>query len=190
MSTKKVSDIWLLFENTKCSMDLSHLPQITYKKSNITTFFLNSLCIQMQAKRSAVTLNVVLAIEMNLPKCHSNFNERKFSHCETKDLFFDISQIRLICKIKKKNPTTDPAEEGKCVSGSALAKLNTVSFPFTVHIRILPDQNKALASSANIRFTPKPCRSIATTTRWREERALFSVFPQFVWQPRFHKLAS
>lgn len=42
--------------------------------------------------------------------------------------FIDISQIRLICN---KNLTTEPAEEGNCVCGSVLGKLNTLAhFPF------------------------------------------------------------
>lgn len=86
---------------------------------------------------------------------------------------FDISQIRLICN---KNPGNRPRNTGEvCLWICAWKVKHTRAFslPLGVHIGILSDQNKALASSANILFHPAPRSLIATTTRCGEERACF-----------------
>lgn len=103
--------------------------------------------------------------------------------------FIDISQMWLICN---KNLTTEPAEEGNCVCGSALGKLNTLGhFPFrsvstSEFYRTKIKRSHARQTSASPGTVPFDCHYNKVQGRAR----LFSVFSRFVWQPRFHKLAS
>lgn len=92
---------------------------------------------------------------------------------------FDISQIRLICNKNKKTPATDPL----WICAWKVKHTCTLSLPLGVDVGMSSDQNKALASSANIRLHAAPRASTAATTRCGEGARLFSVFSQFVWQP-------
>lgn len=137
-----------------------------------------------------MAVSAVVAMELNLPKCHLTLvmtlvsRNKKHSHCETKTLLtFHKYGSSVITPPAPRQPT--PQHGGSVFVDLCFGKLNTLAhFPFrsvsTLEFYLTKIKRwQARQTSAS----PCTARFDCHYNKVRGRARLFSVFSQFVWQP-------